>query len=354
LCWAPSDLSACRLALTIQGCCRHCRAVSRFVGFTCPAKGASRKQRLGASCVRAGLRPRLCAVTRSLRHTAQIQISIAAISADCMDVCIMYVCMHTYIHTYMYIHIHIQIHIQIHAISRLSCKDQTPTLFSAADNAALHHTSAAAMHHTQAQPPAAGETQPVQPDTQQRARCHAQEANHEHPAHKIFGVVRDAVPVWRRKRVVATTDLPEERDGVFAVEGRETAEHDVQHHADAPHVNLWPVTVGATEARVQHLRRYIPGRAAHCAHGCPLPPGPRPSQPASDPLSRHHLHVNLCRPPSLSPSRGRALRTCFGRFFTHTACVHMHPQPAYMHAHAHSASDGLGCRVDVFRSWLVF
>ena len=60
--------------------------------------------------------------------------------------------------------------------------------------------------------------------------------HNKHAAYEILGLLRDIVPVWGRKRVVAAPDLPEERHRIFAIEWREPAQHDVENYPDTPHV----------------------------------------------------------------------------------------------------------------------
>eukprot|EP00961_Rhodomonas_salina_P283936 3837273-Rhodomonas_salina.1 len=60
-------------------------------------------------------------------------------------------------------------------------------------------------------------------------------------SYQVLGRGRDVVPVRRWERVVSAADLAEESNSILRVKRREATEHDVNHHADAPNVNLRPV-----------------------------------------------------------------------------------------------------------------
>jgi len=100
------------------------------------------------------------------------------------------------------------------------------------------------------------------------------ETHHQHPAHEIFGVVRNTIPVWRRKRVVSPPNLPEKGNGILAVERREPTKHNVKNNSDAPHINFRPIAKWARKTRVQNFWRYVSGCPAHRPHSRTWPPQP--------------------------------------------------------------------------------
>mmetsp|Transcript_57021 Transcript_57021/g.133792 ORF Transcript_57021/g.133792 Transcript_57021/m.133792 type:complete len:297 (-) Transcript_57021:149-1039(-) len=82
----------------------------------------------------------------------------------------------------------------------------------------------------------------------------------------VLGALRDLVPVRRGERVLALADLLEQHRRRVVVEGREPAQHDVEHHAQRPEIDLGPVAIGEGKVRVEHLRSHVARSAAGGLH----------------------------------------------------------------------------------------